>query len=210
MDSEKMTIVDENQRPIGTAKRGDVHQKGLWHETFHCWFIAEDQGERFIYLQIRSDHKKDFPSLLDITAAGHLLANETVEDGVREVREELGIDLHFNDLTKLGVIIDVITLDSFIDNEFAHVFLYKMGDSLPIFQLQQDEVLGIVRAKFADFYDLCFRRIQKMRVEGCEVNRCGETIEVPKTITLSDLVPHRDRYLQEVVKRIKREISESL
>ncbi|PYZ93935.1 NUDIX hydrolase [Salipaludibacillus keqinensis] len=207
MDSEKITVFDENQRALGTETRGDIHQKGLWHETFHCWFITEDLGESFIYLQLRSDRKKDFSSLLDITAAGHLLANESVENGIREVKEELGIDLHFSDLTKLAVIKDVITMDSFIDNEFAHVFLYKMDDSIQDFQLQQDEVSGMVRAKFQDFYDLCFKLIEKIGVEGFEINSCEEQIEVNKTITLLDLVPHQDAYLQEVVTRIKDEIS---
>ncbi|WP_233522994.1 NUDIX domain-containing protein [Peribacillus saganii] len=67
-----------------------------------------------MYFQLRSEEKKDFPSLFDISAAGHILANETVEDGIREVKEELGIDISMNDLEYVGVIKDSNTTDRFM------------------------------------------------------------------------------------------------
>ncbi|CAM5275178.1 NUDIX hydrolase OS=Lysinibacillus sphaericus OX=1421 GN=LS41612_02185 PE=4 SV=1 [Lysinibacillus sphaericus] len=55
-------------------------------------FTAGLSTRTYIYFQIRSGQKKDYPGLLDITAAGHLLAVETVEAGIREVKEELGVN----------------------------------------------------------------------------------------------------------------------
>ncbi|WP_310793579.1 NUDIX hydrolase [Salipaludibacillus neizhouensis] len=103
-EQEKLKIFDDNRNQIGIASRSDVHRVGYWHEVFHCWFVCNIQGTDYIYLQLRSNKKKDYPNLLDITAAGHLLADETVKDGVREIKEEIGIDVAFEELKQLGVI----------------------------------------------------------------------------------------------------------
>src|SRR4051794_30055162 len=88
MEVEKLRIFDENHNQIGIATRDEVHKLGHWHETFHCWIVGKESGINTIYFQIRSAVKKDYPSLLDITAAGHLSSDETVKDGIREVQEE--------------------------------------------------------------------------------------------------------------------------
>jgi 8-oxo-dGTP pyrophosphatase MutT (NUDIX family) len=59
--------------------------------------------------------------LLDI----NILAHETPLDGLREVKEELGIDLTVEDLQSLGTIKDSLVSPEFIDRELCHVFLYK-------------------------------------------------------------------------------------
>ncbi|WP_453989811.1 NUDIX hydrolase [Bacillus nitroreducens] len=123
METEQLRIFDENKNHIGIASREDVHRLGYWHEVFHCWFICEEEGTYKLYLQLRSKNKKDYPNLLDITAAGHLLANERVEDGIREIEEEIGIDLSFQDLIPLGVVDYTVIRENFIDKEIAHVFL---------------------------------------------------------------------------------------
>ncbi|MNJ40028.1 isopentenyl-diphosphate delta-isomerase [compost metagenome] len=103
MQTEMLNIYDENRVHIGVATRADVHQFGYWYESIHCWFVSHDENEDYIYFQLRSEHKRDYPNLLDITAAGHLLSHETVEDGVREIKEETGIEVSMSELTSLGV-----------------------------------------------------------------------------------------------------------
>ena len=130
MESEKLKIFDEYRNQIGVATRKDVHKLGYWHEAFHCWFISEEKGTNYLYLQLRSHKKKDYPNLLDITAAGHLLANETVQDGVREIKEEVGIDIPFQELIFLGIVDYCVIREDFIDKEIANVFLYKSKKSV--------------------------------------------------------------------------------
>ncbi|WP_257213775.1 NUDIX hydrolase [Bacillus pumilus] len=89
------------------------------------WLLKKEYNTVYLYFQLRSPAKKDFPSLLDITAAGHLLADEQPSDGIREVEEELGLSIPFEDLTFAGVMQDEIHIPSFIDREFCHVYLYK-------------------------------------------------------------------------------------
>lgn len=199
--SEKLTIFDEKRNEIGVADRDEVHKHGYWHETFQCWFIDKKAGVDYIYLQKRSKNKKDFPNLFDITAAGHLLAMETAADGVREIQEELGINVHFNELRSLGVIEDTIETANFLDREWANVYLYHLKDSNE-FRLQQEEVSGMVKAVFHDFSDLCFNKKKQIRVEGFEIQELGVRTTINRNISLKDIVPHQKTYLQEVVKQI--------
>ena len=122
---ERLKVFDENYRYVCDETREKVHKKGLWHETFHCWLVDGTN----VFIQKRSATKKDFPSLYDITAAGHLMANEEIMDGIREIEEELGIEVDPLKLKRMGVVRDVITLPGFIDKEFANVFLYTSNFS---------------------------------------------------------------------------------
>jgi isopentenyldiphosphate isomerase len=81
MENERLKIFDKDRNQVGVATRGEVHRIGHWHKAFHCWFVSREDEIDYIYLQLRSNLKKDYPNLLDITAAGHLLAHETVPYG---------------------------------------------------------------------------------------------------------------------------------
>lgn len=127
MEHELLKIFDQYRNHAGVASREEVHREGYWHETFHCWFVREEEGVQYIYLQKRSALKKDYPDLLDITAAGHILAQETIQDGVREIKEELGVDVSFNELIPLGIIEYSVARDELKDNELSHVFYLKVN-----------------------------------------------------------------------------------
>ncbi|MFD1737493.1 NUDIX domain-containing protein [Bacillus salitolerans] len=195
---EMIKIFDAQRNQIGVKNRMEVHEKGYWHETFHCWFVSNEQDTNYIYFQLRSNNKKDFPNLLDITAAGHLLADESVDDGIREVQEELGIELSLSDLIPLGVVKDCIKTGQFIDNEHAHVFLYESKYELNDFSLQEDEVSGIVRTEFNAFYELCNGIRNEILIEGMKVIENGQKVILKETVSKQGFVPHPDTYLQEV------------
>lgn len=197
MESEKINVCNEDGQHIGVASREEIHRLGLWHETFHCWIVTRENGKDWIHLQLRSKEKKDFPDLFDITAAGHILANEMIEDGVREVEEELGISVPFKKLISLGVIKDQIIQKSFIDNECCHVFLYKAGENIDdAFTLQKEEVAGMVKIEFQRFYDLCVGRIEEVEAEGFVMANEQQPYSFRKNITLQQLVPHSPDYLE--------------
>ncbi|MEW8972068.1 NUDIX domain-containing protein [Mesobacillus jeotgali] len=203
MENEKLKIFDEQGAEIGTAPRSEVHKAGHWHETFHCWFTERTGKEILLYFQVRSAVKKDYPGLLDITAAGHILANESAPDGLREVKEELGIDLSLEDLHSLGMIKDSLTSPGFIDNELCHVFLYDQHQPFDNFMLQREEVSGIMLAKLAEFEKLWFGKVQEITVEGFLVSGNNEKKSQSMLVTRSDFVPHEDAYIESVIKAIK-------
>lgn len=208
VEDERFKIFDENGTMTGTAMRSDVHRQGYWHETFHCWFISKEAGQAYIYLQMRSKHKKDFPNLLDITAAGHLLSNETVYDGVREVKEELGVDVSFDELVPVGTVRYSLIRKGFIDNEFAHVFLYEIEHDFDDYMLQKEEVSGMYRANFADFCQLIVADVENIVVQGFEVNEDGQNIYITKMINKDDFVPHDITYYNKIVEAMSHYIGE--
>lgn len=134
--------------------RETVHRLGLWQQTFHCWFYSFEEDELILYFQRRLAAKKDFPNLLDITAAGHLTTVETVFDGFREVQEELGIQLTEKEAKFLGVIPLEIQIGDFIDKEFTNVFIVESDLLRQSFFLQEEEV--------ADIYPIALKEMQKL------------------------------------------------
>lgn len=181
---ERVKVFDEHYRYVRDETRDSVHKKGLWHETFHCWLVDGTN----VFIQKRSAAKKDFPGLYDITAAGHLLADEEIMDGVREVEEELGIEVDPVKLMQMGSVRDVIRLPNFIDKEFANVYLYKSTFEPSDFTLQQEEVESI--------HSVAIKALQALFRGEVEYIVCSDD----RKITLSDFVPHETTYFQAVAK----------
>lgn len=203
MENERIKIFNEQMSPVGVATREEVHRFGYWHEVFHCWFTIREDEIDYIYLQIRSENKKDYPNLLDITAAGHLLADETINDGIREVKEELGIDVSMEDLMPLGVIKYCGMREDFIDKELANVFLYQSNITFDEFELQKEEVSGIVRAKFDDFCKLWLGEKDEIRVEGFEMNKAGKKVFINTTVSKNKFAPIENSYYERIIKLIR-------
>lgn len=202
MDSELLRIFNRNHEYIGEATRAEVHAKGLWHETFHCWLVSKIEGQFYLYFQLRSACKKDYASQFDITAAGHLLASERAEDGIRELQEELGLPLTVNDMNKLGVFETSIRQPPMIDMEFAHVYYAFNDTDFDGFQLQEEEVAGIVRAELRTVHDFYSGRSSTLYVEGFEVNEDGEKVPLVKNATHADFVEHNASYMDHVLAKL--------
>jgi len=88
---ELFDIVDDHDELIGQLPRREVHRLGLKHRAVHV-LIFNRRGE--LFLQKRSLTKDCFPGTWDSSASGHLAPGETYDAcAVREVREELGLEL---------------------------------------------------------------------------------------------------------------------
>ncbi|MFC5464165.1 NUDIX hydrolase [Lederbergia graminis] len=207
MENEFIKIFDDKRNVIGVASRSDVHRLGYWHETFHCWFVTNINGKEYIYLQLRSDEKKDYPGLLDITVGGHLLADESVQDGIREIKEEVGIDVDFYDLQKLGILEYCVINENLIDKELAHTFLYKCEHQLTDFTVQIDEVAGIVLVELKDFSELWLGERETIQVSGFKIDKEGNKNMFAETVGKDKFVPHDTLFYQEVVQKIKEHVT---
>jgi isopentenyldiphosphate isomerase len=206
LDHETLRIFDENNNPLGTATREEVHKKGYWHETFHCWVISKEDEIVYLHLQIRSKMKKDYPNLLDITAAGHILWNETVQDGIREVKEELGLQVSFEELVPLGLIKYSVVHEGLIDKEQAHNFLFFNKYPFEKYKLQKEEVSGIVKVDFTHFSEFWLGERDEVRIIGFECNHTGNRKTIDKFVSKQHFVPHEISYYKTIIKLISNNI----
>ncbi|MFD7402929.1 NUDIX hydrolase [Streptomyces sp. NPDC059866] len=86
---EILDIVDEHDRVVGQAPRGEVYAQGLRHR---CVFIQARDAAGRIFVHRRTPAKLVFPSLYDMFVGGVVGAGEAYDDAaLREAEEELGV-----------------------------------------------------------------------------------------------------------------------
>ncbi len=186
---ELLDVVDEVGRYVRTAPRDEVHQRGEWHQVFHCQIVTLRDGVPTAVLQQRSRTKAAFPGLIDISAAGHLAAGETPLDGVRELEEELGISPASTDLVPLGV--RRLADDSgegTLNCELTSVFLLRDDRPLADYVLARDEVDSVLDAPIVDLLAL-FGGAPSITVQGISSAGHPDASEVTFEVTLDDFVP---------------------
>jgi len=129
MIEERLAVFDENGNKTGKKETKEtVHKKGLWHHVVHVW-IFNSKGE--ILFQKRSMKVSRWPGLWDISAAGHIVTGEMPEEGVvREIREELGLEVKLSDLKKIEIRKHSrhVPEKEYFNNEFDHIYIYKLDD----------------------------------------------------------------------------------
>ncbi|MFI6643322.1 NUDIX hydrolase [Streptomyces sp. NPDC050504] len=86
---EILDVVDENDRVVRQAPRGEVYAKGLRHRS--AFVLVRDAEGRF-FVHRRTATKLVFPSLYDMFVGGVVGAGESYDDAaLREAEEELGV-----------------------------------------------------------------------------------------------------------------------
>ncbi len=191
--NELFDIYDEALIHIGVKPRAEVHRDGDWHQVFHCWVIGRDpNGAAYVVLQKRA-LDRDYPGKIDISAAGHLEAGECVRDGVREIEEELGIKVAFQDLIPLGVRIGATKIGDFVDCQFCHVFFYECDRALASYRYQNVEILGLVKLPIEAGLRLFTGRVSSVTVEA--VGLGSDTLD----LTRDDFIHSLDNYVLKIL-----------
>lgn len=90
MTEELVVLVDEDNIPIGTAPKAQVHHRDTpLHRAFSC-FIFNSRGE--LLLQQRAAEKVTWPEVWSNSCCGHPLPEEELEHAVRRrLDDELGV-----------------------------------------------------------------------------------------------------------------------
>lgn len=206
MTEERLDIYDESGVHLGSEARSEVHRLGLWHQTFHCWIYRKDGEQIDLLFQKRHPQKDTCPNLLDITSAGHLLAGEIPEDGVRELEEELGLSVAFSELTSIGIIRDVTSAPGIIDKEICHVFLYACEQPLSAYTVQEEEVVGLLWVKLDEVEKLFRTEIPHLSASGFLLEAGEGVRDCVLQLSEADFVPHEAHYYQQVFDTLKRHV----
>jgi len=118
MSDEWLPLVDTDGQIVGKARRGEVHgNPKLLHPVVHCLVV---NGQMDLLLQLRSRSKDVQPGRWDTSVGGHVGLNEPVEQSVlREIREELGIDVAPSQVTFLHRYV----MSNSVESELVHTYL---------------------------------------------------------------------------------------
>ncbi len=187
-----LDVLDASGNQLTTAPRSQVHDEGLWHAVFHCQIVAVRDQVPHMVLQRRHVSKLAFGGLLDVSAAGHLNAGEAPRDGVRELAEELGVEVQPSQLTRLGVrrMVDDQG-EGQLNKELTHVFLLRDDRPLAQYRLAPDEVEAVFEGAASDLLALFSGEVETVALSGCLAS--GESAE--QSFGLVDFVPDLDYWV---------------
>ena len=153
--AEYFDVLKENGEYEGRIETREIcHEKGLWHKAV-AMFMINSKGQ--VLLQKRSANKKMWPNMWDMTAGGHVLAGEFgFEAIIREIQEELGIEINKNDILFIGSAVSTNIKGDVINRHFNEYYIINKDVDETSLKLQSEEVSDI---KWFDKEEV-FRRIQ--------------------------------------------------
>ena len=158
MNKEYFDILDENGNKTGKNKlREEVHKDGDWHKAVHIWII-NNHGE--VLLQRRCATKDSNPNMLDISVAGHLSAgDDSLSAAVRELKEEINIDIHPKELQFIKTIKrNSKYTETFINNEFDDVYILRTNKTLDEMNYNRDEISEIFFVTYEKFKEMVYEK----------------------------------------------------
>lgn len=143
MVEEMLDLLDANGNHLGKiAPKTEAHLNGWFHATVHIWFFT---GDGRVLIQQRGMYKDTFPSLWDVSVAGHVSAGEALEQAaIREVKEEIGLDITEGEIIKIGVFKSVHQHSNQLkDHEFNHTYICLLNTAIENLREQKSEVAAL-------------------------------------------------------------------
>lgn len=166
---EYIDIVDDQGNPTGEIiERTEAHRTGALHRTSHVWIMRRKDGELQILLQKRCMNKDSFPGCYDISSAGHIPAGvDFVPSALREIKEELGLDVTEEDLIVCGQkkleMHGHFHGETFWDRQISKVFLLWEDREAEDFAVQKEEIDSVMWMEF----EACKEAVVQMTIPNC-------------------------------------------
>jgi 8-oxo-dGTP pyrophosphatase MutT (NUDIX family) len=187
--SEIIDIYDEKFKFIRTCDKKLAHQKGFWHKSFICIVFNPKKKTAILQMKVPGRYSFNRPDYLDFSVGGHYRSGELVKDGVREIKEELGIDIDFNNLISLGIRKkSAHVAKDFIENEFQYIFLLPSKIDIKDYPIDNTEVNRLVEVDIDSALMLLRKEVKSINVSIMKMK--NDIIEVNTTeIDLNSFVP---------------------
>ena len=168
LNKEILDIYDKDFEKIGTATRGEIHEKGHIHKVVHCCFEENTENGKYCYFQQRAMYKS-YPGLYGVMVGGHIDSGEDVFEALkREISEEAGIVAKEENISFINEIFENIVDGDFIDNEICEVYRYKVDEDT-VFNPNK-EVAKVVRVNEEEYEKCVFGITETVEAEVVAVS----------------------------------------
>jgi isopentenyl-diphosphate delta-isomerase len=144
---EKVILVDENDKQVGTEEKLKAHQKGLLHRAFSI-FIFNSQGEMLIHERAKTKYHSG--GLWTNACCSHPREGETIEQAAhRRLQEEFGFACPLKEVFSFTYKAE---LDhGLTEHEFDHVLVGKYDG--PIEKPNPEEIDNWCYIRMQDLQD---------------------------------------------------------
>lgn len=142
MDEYIDILNDQGKKTGETCLKSEAHKKGIFHASVHIWIFDKHKN---VIIQKRAADKDTFPSLWDISVAGHISAGEEpLSAALREVEEEIGLIVTEKQLCFIGTAKKRIEHHAnLIDNELLYIYMCEVDFEINQLKIQKEEVSAI-------------------------------------------------------------------
>ena len=150
---EYLDILDESGNRTGKRDaRENIHKLGLLHAEVAA-FIYTETGK--IILQKRKSNKATYAGLCSITG-GHVLAGENNEEAiVREIKEELNLDIENGRVTYVTTYKSKKIKDDIVNNKFFSIYIVQINkEEFKKIKIQNEELEEIKLFSMAEIENI--------------------------------------------------------
>lgn len=151
--NEYIDTYNENHNFIARFEKIKAHQLGLWHDVVGALIFNPNENTVFFQLKNHKHNNVNDTDLLEITAGGHLQAGESLQDSVREIKEETGLIVDFNDMIQSGIR-KCDTDNNMVIREFQYYYILPLNVDIEDFTVDNDEVIGFVKININEALDI--------------------------------------------------------